>query len=113
MEILCALLITAIVIIVVLFSQLSYKNHCIEDLDNRLSKESERKNKDFVALLKLLKKYQSFEPASRDTLTRRLIDESIIEYSNENSAFERMLEEACIIYAKKELDGINKRNETI
>lgn len=108
-----SLLVVSILVNAYLISQLSYKNHCIEDLENRLCKESERKNKDFVALLKLLKKYQGFEPASRDTLTRRLIDESIIEYSNENSAFERMLEEACIIYTKKELDGDKKRNETI
>lgn len=113
MEVLSISLITAIAAIVVLFSQISYKNHCIEDLENRLRKESDRKNKDFVEVLKLLKKYQNFEPASRDTHTRRLINEAIQEYSNENSKFELTLEKACEIYAKKELDGDKKRNETI
>ena len=104
MEVICALLVTAIIIIVILVSQLSYKNHCIEDLENRLSKEAGRKNKNFIEILKRLKEYQEYTPAMRDTLTRRLIDEAIEEYSNENSEFETLLELACEEYTKKELN---------
>lgn len=99
------LLVLAIIVIILLAVNLNYKNHCIEDLENRLCKESDRKNKDFVEVLKLLKKYQNFEPASRDTHTRRLINEAIQEYSNENSKFELALEKACEEYAKKELSS--------
>lgn len=112
MEVLSILLVIAIVIIIVLFSQLSYKNHCIEDLENRLSKESERKNKNFVDILNKLKEYQNFESASRDTCTRRLINQALQEYSNTNSMFDRVLKEACKIYAKKELN-ISTTNENV
>lgn len=112
MEVLSILLITAILIIVVLFSQLSYKNHCIEDLENRLCKESERKNKDFVSLLKELKKYQDFAPVERDYHTRKLLNESIQEYTNENWAFEKVIEEASKIYVKKELNN-NATNDNV
>ena len=103
-----SLLVVSILVNAYLISQLSYKNHCIEDLENRLCKESERKNKDFVSILKLLKNYQSFEPASRDTHTRRLINEAIKEYSNDISSFELALEKACEEYAKKELSSSNQ-----
>lgn len=64
MEVICTLLIAAIIIIVVLFSQLSYKNYCIE---NNLSNEAERKNKDFERLLKLASEEYAKKELNIDT----------------------------------------------
>lgn len=49
-----------------------------------VAKIKKDKNEEFIDILMKLKSYQNFEPAGRDTCTRRLIDECIEKYSSEN-----------------------------
>jgi hypothetical protein len=67
-----------------LLSNLSYKKHCIEDLEANIKRIKRRKNEEFMDILYKLKEYQNFEPAGKDTHTRRLIEESIEKYASEN-----------------------------
>lgn len=78
------LLILAIIAIIVLANRLNYKNHCIEDLEGSIRVAKKRKNEEFIDILLRLKDFQNFEPATRDTNTRRLINEAIEKYSSEN-----------------------------
>lgn len=73
------LLVIAVLVIAYLLSKLSYKNHCINDNEAVLRMHLE----EFVGVLNELQRYQNFESASRDTLTRRFINECIERYSKE------------------------------
>lgn len=78
MEIVCALLFVSVVINVALFFNLSFKNQAIKDLERR----HYVKDRDFVQMLLRLKEYQRFEPAGRDSCTRRCINEGIEKYAS-------------------------------
>ena len=77
------LLIIAIIAIIFLANRLNYKNHCIEDLEGSIRVSKRRKNEEFIDILLKLKDFQNFEPATRDTNTRRLINEAIEKYSSQ------------------------------
>jgi len=73
------LLSIAIIVIAFLISKLSYMKHCINEGEAVLKRHLE----EFVGMLNELQRYQNFESAMRDTLTRRFINECIERYSKE------------------------------
>ena len=106
MVIMGILLTASVIAIIILLLNLSYKRHCIEDTEAILKRNAE----EFIRILKRLKDYQNFDSASRDTYTRRLLNESIKRYADEREDFETLVDLACEEYIKKELNNAGNEN---
>lgn len=63
---------------------IKYEGKMICKLEENVEKVKKVKNEEFLDILIRLKEYQNFDIAGRDTCTRRLIDESIEQFSSEN-----------------------------
>lgn len=88
MWIIITLLIIAIAILLV---DLSYKNHCIDDLEIRISRMRKLQLSEILDLLFKLQEIQndSYEKASKDTLMRNAINENIEKYSEQKRRLDR------------------------
>ena len=88
MWIIIVLLIVAIAILLV---DLSYKNHCIDDLEIRISRMRKLQSSEILDLLFKLQEIQndSYEKASKDTLMRNMINENIEKYTEEKRRLDR------------------------
>lgn len=88
MWIIIALLIIAIAILLV---DLNYKNHCIDDLEIRISRMRKLQSSEILDLLFKLQEIQndSYEKASKDTLMRNAINENIEKYSEQKRRLDR------------------------
>ena len=82
------LLAVAVMILVV---QLSYKNYCIDDLETSRNRLIRMQADEVLTLLAELKGFMNdnYEPASRDTLVRNAINESIEKYSAQKRRLDR------------------------
>lgn len=79
MVVICIL---ASIICLVLWARVSYQKHCIEDLEVRVTRLNRTHNSEVMELLLHLKEIQNYDlSVSRDTMTRRLLNEKIEEYS--------------------------------
>lgn len=89
MWIIIVLLIVAIAILLV---DLSYKNHCIDDLEIRISRMRKLQSSEILDLLFKLQEIQndSYEKASKDTLMRNMINENIEKYTEEKRRLDRV-----------------------
>lgn len=89
MWIIITLLIIAIAILLV---DLSYKNHCIDDLEIRISRMRKLQLSEILDLLFKLQEIQndSYEKASKDTLMRNMINENIEKYTEEKRRLDRV-----------------------
>ena len=89
MWIIIALLIIAIAILLV---DLNYKNHCIDDLEIRISRMRKLQSSEILDLLFKLQEIQndSYEKASKDTLMRNMINENIEKYTEEKRRLDRV-----------------------
>lgn len=89
MWIIIALLIVAIAILLV---DLSYKNHCIDDLKIRISRMRKLQSSEILDLLFKLQEIQndSYEKASKNTLMRNMINENIEKYTEEKRRLDRV-----------------------
>ena len=74
-----SLLVASILVIAYLLSKITYFKHCINDNESVLKMHLE----EFTSVLIELQRYQNFENATRDTLTRRYINECIERYAKE------------------------------
>ena len=88
MWIIITLLIIAIAILLV---DLSYKNHCIDDLETRVSRMRKLQSSEILDLLFKLQEIQNgdYGRASRDTLMRNAINENIAKYSEQKRRLDR------------------------
>ena len=88
MWIIIGLLIVAIAILLV---DLSYKNHCIDDLETRVSRMRKLQSSEILDLLFKLQEIQNgdYGRASRDTLMRNAINENIEKYSEQKRRLDR------------------------
>lgn len=88
MWIIIVLLIVAIAILLV---DLSYKNHCIDDLETRVSRMRKLQSSEILDLLFKLQEIQNgdYGRASRDTLMRNAINENIEKYSEQKRRLDR------------------------
>ncbi len=88
MWIIIALLIIAIAILLV---DLNYKNHCIDDLEIRISRMRKLQLSEILDLLFKLQEIQndSYGKASKDTLMRNAINENIEKYSEQKRRLDR------------------------
>lgn len=89
MWIIIVLLIVAIAILLV---DLSYKNHCIDDLETRVSRMRKLQSSEILDLLFKLQEIQNgdYGRASRDTLMRNAINENIEKYSEQKRRLDRV-----------------------
>lgn len=89
MWIIITLLIIAIAILLV---DLSYKNHCIDDLETRVSRMRKLQSSEILDLLFKLQEIQNgdYGRASRDTLMRNAINENIEKYSEQKRRLDRV-----------------------
>ena len=89
MWIIIVLLVIAIAILLV---DLNYKNHCIDDLEIRISRIRKLQSSEILDLLFKLQKIQndSYEKASKDTLMRNMINENIEKYTEEKRRLDRV-----------------------
>ena len=89
MWIIIVLLIVAIAILLV---DLSYKNHCIDDLETRVSRMRKLQSSEILDLLFKLQEIHndSYEKASKDTLMRNMINENIEKYTEEKRRLDRV-----------------------
>lgn len=89
MWIIIVLLVIAIAILLV---DLNYKNHCIDDLEIRISKMRKLQSSEILDLLFKLQEIQndSYEKASKDTLMRNMINENIEKYTEEKRRLDRV-----------------------
>ena len=89
MWIIIGLLIVAIAILLV---DLSYKNHCIDDLETRVSRMRKLQSSEILDLLFKLQEIQndSYEKAFKDTLMRNMINENIEKYTEEKRRLDRV-----------------------
>ena len=89
MWIIIVLLIVAIAILLV---DLSYKNHCIDDLETRVSRMRKLQSSEILDLLFKLQEIQNgdYGRASRDTLMRNAINENIAKYSEQKRRLDRV-----------------------
>lgn len=89
MWIIITLLIIAIAILLV---DLSCKNHCIDDLEIRISRMRKLQLSEILDLLFKLQEIQndSYEKASKDTLMRNMINENIEKYTEEKRRLDRV-----------------------
>ena len=88
MWIIIVLLIVAIAILLV---DLSYKNHCIDDLETRVSRMRKLQSSEILDLLFKLQEIQNgdYGRTSRDTLMRNAINENIEKYSEQKRRLDR------------------------
>ncbi len=88
MWIIIVLLVIAIAILLV---DLNYKNHCIDDLEIRISRMRKLQSSEILDLLFKLQEIQndSYEKASKDTLMRNMINENIEKYSAQKRRLDR------------------------
>ena len=88
MWIIIVLLIVAIAILLV---DLSYKNHCIDDLEIRISRMRKLQSSEILDLLFKLQEIQNgdYGRAPRDTLMRNAINENIEKYSEQKRRLDR------------------------
>lgn len=95
------LLIFCVILIVAMLITIDYQNHCIDDLEKSIKRIKRRKNEEFVGILNHIKNCQNYGPATRDTQVRRVINEAIERYADENRNFETLLSLSCEEYIKK------------
>lgn len=98
------LLVFCVILIVAMFITIDYLNHCIDDLYQNIKRIKRRKNEEFVGILNHIQECQNYEPATRDTQVRRVVNEAIERYADENRKFETLLSLSCEEYIKKELN---------
>lgn len=72
-----SLLAVAIIVIILMAIHISYKKHCIDDLESRLSNTEYRHKKETLNMLEQIKSYQKCDPAWRDTFEKRFLNENI------------------------------------
>lgn len=79
------------VAVMILLVQLSYKNYCIDDLETSRNRLRRMQADEVLTLLTELKGFMNdnYEPASRDTLVRNAINESIEKYSAKKRRLDR------------------------
>lgn len=89
MWIIITLLIIAIAILLV---DLNYKNHCIDDLETRVSRMRKLQSSEILDLLLKLQEIQndSYGKAPKDTLMRNAINENIEKYSEQKRRLDRV-----------------------
>lgn len=79
------IIILLILAILVQAVQLNYKDHCINDLEARVSRMRKLQTSEILDLLFILQEIQigSYEKASKDTLMRNAINENIEKYAEQ------------------------------
>ena len=110
-----------ILAIVILLAQLNYKNHCINDLETRISKMRKLQVSEVLDLLYILRDIQNdySEKATKDTMMRNAINDNIEKYSEQKRylterGFDELIKEAGRKYIeneyKKELNNAGNDN---
>lgn len=95
------LIITLCFVYFAMYVALDYQRHSIEELEKDIKKLRKRKNEEFVGILNHIKSCQNYEPATRDTQVRRVVNEAIERYADENRSFETLINQSCEEYIKK------------
>lgn len=92
MGVFIVLLICSMILNFAMLMTLNYKNHCIEDLETRISRMRKLQTSEILDLLFGLQEIQigSYEKASKDTLMRNTINENIEKYSEQKRRLDRI-----------------------
>ena len=103
------IIILLILATVILLIQLNYKNHCINDLETRISRMRKLQVSEVLDLLYMLRDIQNdySEKATKDTMMRNAINDNIEKYSEQKRylterGFDELIKEAGKKYIENE-----------